>query len=250
MAKKYLTAKELAEKLGLSVETIWRYTREKKIPAIVMGTRQYRYDPNRVLQELQNKSPTEGAVKETKTAYSPKAYTYDDYAALPSEPGYTVQLIDGIFVKEPAPIVHHQRVSRRLQRILEDYFWEHNPKGELFNAPIDLVLSDHSTVQPDLVFIGNARQLTNPKYLNVIPELVVEILSPSSKRTDTVRKLDLYCRHGISHYWIVDPEDGIIQAFKLKDDAYTVIPVGDEHFEHPDYPGLTFSLDELIAKPL
>ncbi len=250
MNKELLTAQELAGKLDLSVETIWRYTREDKIPAITIGTRQYRYNLKDVLRSLDTNAPRDAALCEAKSKYSVKAHTYEDYAALPSEPGYTIQLIDGSFVKEPGPILQHQRVSGRLQWALLDYFSKINPQGELFCSPIDLVLSEHSTVQPDLVYIEDAAELQNPKYIDIVPKLIIEILSPSSRRTDTISKLNLYLKHGVLHYWIVEPEEGTIEAYKLENDKYVIITAEDGDFQHPDFPGIAFNMQELVKRPL
>lgn len=67
-----------------------------------------------------------------------KKYTYEDYLELPDQPGYRFEVLEGVLIKEPSPNVMHQRVSRRLQRILEDYFWQADPEGEIFNAPLDV----------------------------------------------------------------------------------------------------------------
>ena len=104
------------------------------------------------------------------------------------------------------PILQHQRTSRRLQRVLEDFFFQAYPQGELFNSPVNLVIPGYSTVQLDLVFVEDAVQLKNPKYIDIVPKSIVSILSPSSRRTDTIRKLNLYLKHGVLHYWIVEPE--------------------------------------------
>lgn len=250
MNQELLTAQELAEKLELSVETIWRYTREQKIPALMIGTRQYRYDLKKVLQSLDSQISKVTVIGESQSEYSVGPYTYEDYAALPAEIGYTIQLMDGNFVKELAPILQHQRTSRRLQRVLEDFFFQAYPQGELFNSPVDLVLSEHSIVQPDLVFIEDATQLKNPKYIDIVPKLIVEILSPSSRRTDTIRKLNLYLKHGVLHYWIVEPEEGIIEAYKLENDKYVIMTVEDGDFEHPDFPGLEFNMGDMVKKPV
>lgn len=249
MQKQLLTAQELAQMLNLSVETIWRYTRENRIPAISLGNRQYRYDKEDVVQALLQRTSQAEQVQETKGLYTTGAFTYDDYAKLADEPGYIVELIDGFFVKEPTPVVQHQRISRRLQRILEDYFLETNPHGEVFDAPLDVILSIHSTVQPDLIYIADTKKLADSKFIEIVPELVVEVLSPSSRRKDRIRKLDLYRRHGIHHYWIVGPEDGILEAYKLQGTNYMLVIATDELFEHPDFPGLSFDVAELTAKP-
>lgn len=99
--KKLVTAHELAEILDLSVDTIWRYTRENHIPHIEVGPRQYRYVKSDVLQALQKRDPV-GLVQEQQAEYSaqPKL-TYEDYVKIPNEPGYTLQLIDGRLIREP-----------------------------------------------------------------------------------------------------------------------------------------------------
>lgn len=248
VGKELLTAQELAQKLDLSVETIWRYTREQKIPAIMVGTRQYRYDLEQVLKKFRGETTQGEMAGETKGEYNVGPHTYADYAALPEDPGYIVELIDGYFVKEPAPVVRHQRVSRRLQRILEDYFAQINPSGEVFDAPLDVKLSEYTTVQPDLIYVKDARGLDDAKWIDSTPELIVEILSPSSKRTDRIRKLDLYCRHGVNHYWIVDPKEGVIEVLKLVHGSYTIIAVTDGEFDHPDFAGLSFNMGSIAAK--
>ena len=70
--------------------------------------------------------------------------TYEDYLMLPEEPGYTVEILDGLMVKDPAPSVHHQRVARELARHLMAYFDRFDPNGEFFFAPIDVTLSSYT----------------------------------------------------------------------------------------------------------
>lgn len=84
--EKLLTVHELAEVLNLSVETVWRYTRQKKIPVIEMGDKQYRYRKGAVLAAL---AGDKVLVKEERPVYSKQnGYTYEDYLKLPEEPGY------------------------------------------------------------------------------------------------------------------------------------------------------------------
>jgi Uma2 family endonuclease len=81
-------------------------------------------------------------------------------------------LIDGFLIKEPSPVVHHQRVSRRLQRILEDYFAITRPLGEIFYAPLDVIFSPYSTVQPDILFIADTKQLADAAYFGQFDHLI------------------------------------------------------------------------------
>lgn len=245
---KMITAQEISEILGLSVETIWRYTREKKIPFAELGPRQYRYVEADVLKALNHSAAS--IVKEGSSEYiHSKKLTSEEYAKVPAETGYIIQLIDGFLVREPTPTFHHQRVSRRLQQILIAYFQELDPKGEVFNAPLDVYLNEHTVVQPDLLYLpGDRPAKDNP--VDSLPELVVEILSPSTARNDRVKKLNCYQQAGIRHYWIVDPNDCLIEAYELYEKHYAAIARFSEgEFNHPNFPGLSFDIDILFKQP-
>lgn len=241
-----INAQALAKELGLSVETIWRYTRERKIPYIDLGSRQYRYRLADVLQALN--AP---AVKEQTGNYEAgleKKYTYQDYLEMPDEPGYRIEILDGILVKEPSPNVAHQRVSRRLQRILEDYFWQEDPEGEIFNAPLDVTFHDVTVVQPDLLYVaGTQKEIVQDTRIDGAPALVVEILSPSTSRKDRIQKLQIYQKAGVTHYWLVSPEERTLECFQLRDGIYALVAGGldDDVVEHPAFQGLSIPLSSL-----
>lgn len=244
-----ITAQELADALSLSVDTIWRYTREKRIPYVEIGNRQYRYNKQKVLNVLSGEtSPT--LLKEDIAPYQgKKKLTYEDYAKLPEEPGFRYEVIDGMLLRDPSPSFYHQRVSRRLQRILEDYFDEVDPKGEVFNAPLDLTLGEHTVVQPDLFYLPGSRPAQHDP-IDIVPELVVEVLSPSTSRKDRVLKLNHYQTSGVLHYWILDPEDCFIEAYELHDEHYvSMVRSHKGAFSHPSFPGLTFDIEILFSKP-
>lgn len=247
--KKLVTAHELAEILDLSVDTVWRYTRENRIPHIEVGPRQYRYVKADVLQALQKKEPV-GLVQEQQAEYVAKPkLTYGDYAKIPNEPGYTLQLIDGLLIREPGPSLLHQRVSARLQLILALYYQEIDQKGEVLYAPLDVLLDKHTVVQPDLLYLPSTRPAKRAP-IEVLPELVVEITSPSSARTDAVRKMHSYQKAGVPHYWIVDPSDHSIKCYQFQDGCCyaLVVDCNEGVFNHPAFPGLTFELRELFAE--
>jgi excisionase family DNA binding protein len=137
---KLLTAQELADILNLSVETIWRYTRQKKIPAIELGEKQYRYEKETVLAALTGNGTL---VKEEHSTYAKQGgYTYEDYVKLPEEPGCRYEVLEGFLVKEPSPTRYHQWISGRLYRQLADYFDNIDPKGEIYCAPLDMTLTN------------------------------------------------------------------------------------------------------------
>jgi excisionase family DNA binding protein len=244
-----LTAQTLAEALNLSVETIWRYTREQKIPFVTLGPRQYRYRLTDVLATL-----SAGRVREQTAAYpaeKAEKLTYADYLLLPEEPGCRFEVLDGELIKEPSPLVVHQRVSRRLQRILEDYFANADPAGEVFNAPLDVTLSDFTVVQPDLFYIASDQaQLVLHARVDGAPTLVVEVLSPSTGRKDRLRKRSIYQQAGVMHYWLVNPEEQSLECLALRSGNYAIVADGldEETVEPPDFPGLCIQLANLWRK--
>ena len=253
--RRLMTAQELADMLQLSVETVWRYTRNERIPFIQLSSRQYRYDPGEVMHRLGMNAGGRGAssVCEARPRYmTDKVYTYEDYLQLPDEECYHYEILDGMLVREPAPYVHHQRVSRRLQRLLEDYFASRDPAGEVFNAPIDVTLSDTNVLQPDLIYVpGACSEIMEEARIDGAPHLVVEILSKWTRSKDRVRKRNIYEREQVPHYWVVDPEDEAIEAYALRNGAYVLRSSGlsEGEFVHPDFPSLAFDLAALWKRP-
>ena len=142
----------------------------------------------------------------------PKPFTYDDYIALPDD-GKRFEIIEGDVSMTPAPSPRHQAVQLRLGSLLLAYLDKH-PLGTVFISPIDVVLSMVDIVQPDLLFIGQSRSgIIAEKNIVGIPNLVVEILSPSSTTRDRKEKRDLYERYGLPEYWIVDPDCQTIEVY-------------------------------------
>lgn len=166
---------------------------------------------------------------------------YDDLAHTPND-GKRYELIDGILYVTPAPNPLHQRVSRRLQRQLEAFF---EPLGfEVFNAPLDVILTKHDVVEPDLLVVDDPASITD-RAIEAPPLLAVEILSPGTRKTDRTIKSQLYARMGVRHYWIVDPKAQRIECFRSRDDrTYELVieATGDISLSHPDWPALTIDL--------
>lgn len=169
---------------------------------------------------------------------------YADYAALPDD-GKRYEIIDGELHMTPSPSPLHQRVSRRLQRALEAYF---EPLGgEVFNAPIDLILARHDILVPDLLVVTQGRQVSG-RGIEGAPALVVEILSPSTRSRDIGAKARRYAALGVPHYWLVDPEDRWIECHQLvSGGAYTpgTRATGNAILTAPGWSGLTIALADL-----
>lgn len=154
---------------------------------------------------------------------NPELYTYFDYARWKGDERY--ELIEGVpYLMAPAPSVLHQKISIRISHAIYDYL--KGKKCSVFAAPFDVRLNglgdmDDTVVQPDLSVICNPSKL-DEKGCNGAPDMVVEILSPSTARHDSVTKYYLYKNSGIREYWIVDPELRTIAVHIFETGRYNV----------------------------
>jgi Uma2 family endonuclease len=145
--------------------------------------------------------------------------TYRDYAALPDD-GRRYELYEGEIEVTPSPSTRHQAVSRNLVMLLGAYLKEKN-RGVLFHAPVDLILSDTTVLQPDLLMVARGREnIISQRGIEGPPDLVIEVLSPSTAARDRAGKAQLYARYGVRHYWLVDPDARRIECLELEGAAY------------------------------
>jgi Uma2 family endonuclease len=148
-------------------------------------------------------------------------FTYDDYLVLP-ENGKRHEIIDGELLMTPAPSPEHQMISSRLHTLLSQVVREFD-LGLVLYSPLDVVLSMTDIVQPDLVYIRRERNnIVTKKNVVAAPDLVIEILSESTEKTDRVHKKILYERHGVQEYWIVDPVQKSVEVYNLDANALTI----------------------------
>lgn len=146
-------------------------------------------------------------------------YTYEDYLLFPQD-GRRHELIAGEHFMTPSPRTKHQRISGQLFYKIYD-FLKNTPLGEVFCAPYDVVFSDVDVVEPDLLFVSAKRKsIITEKNIQGAPDLVIEILSESTRKTDEMIKRKLYERHGVTEYWIVDPELETIKIYRMADKGY------------------------------
>jgi len=145
--------------------------------------------------------------------------TYKDYEALPAD-GRRYELHEGELSVTPAPSPAHQQVARNLSLVLHQHAKTHG-LGEVLFSPIDCILSDITIVQPDIVYLDAGRlSAISARGIEGPPTLVIEILSPSTAQIDRGAKFQLYARHGVPHYWIVDLEARSIETYTLTEGAY------------------------------
>ena len=173
-------------------------------------------------------------------------FTYDDYLNTPEDKRY--ELLDGDLVALPTPKEFHQRVSIQLGTKLVQFAVE-NRLGRVYHAPFDVVLSDMDVVQPDLIFVSNERtDIITSANIQDAPDLVVEILSPSTAARDKTFKRSLYARHGITEYWMVDLTEKTITILRLGERGFEVVDTYSEGaiLASPTLQGFTLSLDDIF----
>jgi Uma2 family endonuclease len=169
--------------------------------------------------------------------------TYADYVALPDD-GQRYQLVEGELVVTPSPTSWHQSIAIKLGSLLLAHV-EERGLGIVLAAPLDVRLDDHTVVQPDLLFVAEGRRsVFREAYVDGAPDLCVEILSPGTERFDRVRKLEVYARFGVAHYWIVDPQPRTIEEHVLSGDVFRVRSVAgiDDGFRPALFPDFEFRL--------
>jgi len=151
--------------------------------------------------------------------HSTTKLTYADYLRFPDD-GLRHEIIDGEHYVTPSPATRHQRISRNLLHLIQTYLDTHQI-GEVFAAPFDALLSDFDVVVPDLLYLSNERsRFLTSKNLQGPPDLVIEILSPSTKSRDMRLKRDLYERVGVREYWVVDSDQDRVEIFRRTADSF------------------------------
>ncbi|MSQ06487.1 MAG: Uma2 family endonuclease [Dehalococcoidia bacterium] len=161
-----------------------------------------------------------------------KRLTYDAYLAIP-ETKQRYDIVDGVLVMAPAPTTMHQWFAMEISRRLSNFVIEHD-LGVVLAAPVDLLIQRAPLLvrQPDVLFLSAERtgitgpsQLRGMPVLEVPPDLVVEVLSPSNTRRDIEDKLEDYQRAGLRECWLVSPEAETVEMLRLSTDELTVVRI-------------------------
>lgn len=174
------------------------------------------------------------------------ALTYEDYLELPND-GKRYEIIEGELFVNPAPNTKHQTVAMNLALAL-GAFVRREGLGRVYFAPYDVVLSVSDVLQPDLMFITREReQLITRANLQGAPNLVIEILSPSTQRLDATLKLKRYDRFGVDEYWLADPETESIAVYRRSNELLELIDTPDP-LTSPLLPDFALAVREVFAE--
>jgi Uma2 family endonuclease len=173
--------------------------------------------------------------------------TYEDYAVIPDEAG-RFELLDGeLSAMSPAPSLMHQLVSKELQKALyhcdNDYF--------VLNAPVDVILSQYSVLQPDIVMLRKDKaHLLTKRGIEGPPDVVVEILSPSTAAKDRGKKMDIYAHYGVPEYWIVDIGNELLEQYLRRDGTFKLHHVyrEDEPVQSSNAPCVAFTMADIMRE--
>jgi len=190
-------------------------------------------------------------VKESATKYpsEKKTYTYEDYLQLPDDRN-RYEIINGELIMTPAPKMIHQNVISNLFYDLND-FVRKNKLGKVYTAPCDVLFSEKNVVQPDILFIAKENeQIITEENVKGAPNLIIEVLSPSTAYYDLIEKKELYEKFGVKEYWIVDPKKQWVEIHLLENKKYKLhqkaVKAGELH--SVIIKGFTLALKEIFKE--
>jgi Uma2 family endonuclease len=173
-------------------------------------------------------------------------YTYEDYLKI--NDGNQYELIGGELILVQAPRTIHQLVKANLVWYITT-FVRYNNLGKILDAPIDVLLSETDKPQPDILFISaNRLYIITEDYIKGAPDLVIEILSPSTASYDKVKKSKLYYTYGVKEYWIVDPDTKVMEVFTPGEKNWNLVEAYDIDgiLVSPLLPGLQIELKNIF----
>jgi len=174
-----------------------------------------------------------------------RRWTYEEYYRLNDEQRFEV--FGGRLIHLSTPTTLHQEWVGEMSAIVTAHIRRHK-LGRVFMSPVDVVLDDENTVQPDLVYISNERSgIIQRRAIFGVPDLLVELVSPSSVRRDRYDKKELYARFGVREYWIGDPANRSLEVLTLKGCQYELHCAAEEkgRLSSLVVPGLEFDLAEV-----
>jgi len=179
--------------------------------------------------------------------------TYDDFLLFPDD-GKRHEIIDGEHYVTASPNTRHQVLVGRLYFEIELYLRQNPGVGRVFVAPFDVIFTRWDVVEPDLLFIaGDQADILTEKNVQGAPALVIEILSPGTRKTDEQIKRRLFEREAVREYWLVDPELDLVTVFRRKSDGSfprdaELAREAHDVLTTPLMPGLAINLIDLLAQ--
>jgi len=180
-----------------------------------------------------------------------KRWTYSEFARLPTSGSTRYEIIDDELVVTPSPGLRHQRIVTRLVVALYGFVEAHD-LGEVFISPFDVLFAEGDYLEPDILFVRSDRaDVVTDCGIEGPPDLVVEVLSPSTAARDRGIKLKRYRLYGVPEYWVVDPDEHTVEVWTLAAGEEKPVIVGEDGSlrwrPYEDGPALEISLTELLG---
>ncbi len=177
-----------------------------------------------------------------------RTWTVADLDVLPQDqPGDRHEIIDGVVFVTPSPVPFHQSVSIEFSSELREVV-RRGRLGRIYTAPIDVQFSERDRAVPDIAFVSRERLgIVGPVRIDGAPDLIVEILSPSTRRRDTTTKRALYERYGVREYWLIDPIARTVTVDVLRGGRYELLPQFDGVLRSAVLPGLAIEVAAVFA---
>lgn len=175
--------------------------------------------------------------------------TYADYLKI--EDGHRYELLEGELVLTPSPGFSHQYVAANIEALLRAHV-EKNNLGIVLDAPFDVVPAEDVVLQPDLLYLSRERfSLLTEECLRGMPDLVVEVLSPTSGRRDRLQKSRLYLCYGVREYWVVDPAAETVEVFGASEKGWLLTGVygPEDTLASPLLPDFTPKVEDIFRLP-
>ena len=174
-------------------------------------------------------------------------FTYEHLAQLPDD-GKRYEIVEGELAVSPSPTPQHQDVAFNTATALREA--QRAGWGKVYLAPLDVVFDPHNVTQPDLLFIRQERLgIVGETNVQGAPDLIVEVLSASTRGRDLGVKLRLYAHYRVPFYWVVDPEARTVQPYTLAAEGYVEEPAlqAGQTLTCPLFPGIAIDVAALFA---
>lgn len=169
--------------------------------------------------------------------------SYAEYALFPQD-GNRHEIIDGRHYMNPAPTFYHQTLIMRICFQLYSQIDEAG-LGQVRTAPLDVQFTPHDVVQPDIVVVLDGNNIVTESRIVGVPDLLIEILSPSTRASDEQLKKRLYEQHGVPEYWIVDSANRSVHQFRMTNNGYSDADSNSQRVEFSGLDNVTVDLSRV-----
>jgi len=181
-----------------------------------------------------------------------RPWTYERACAELEETNRPTEIWDGEMIMSPAPSFFHQVIVGRVEEALRHWV-KARRLGVVASSPLDVVLAPELVVQPDIVFISKVRLGIIKQHISGAPDLAVEVVSPERRKRDYKLKKERYEQYGVREYWIVDPQEKLMEIWWLNEDGFYELTgrfTGKQHATSKLLPGFKLSVDQIFGDPL